>query len=59
MKQAVLPVVLAVALIILVLVLNKNVEAPGIILAGALGLGIGAILNNVLFKRRKKARKEE
>jgi general stress protein CsbA len=53
MKTVVLPIVLAIVLAVLARVLNPQIQAAGIIIAGAFGLGIGAVINNFVLKRKK------
>jgi uncharacterized membrane protein SpoIIM required for sporulation len=59
MKRIVIPVVLAIILVAVALTLVEGIELPGIILAGAVGLGIGAVLNNIFFKDNKQTDETE
>lgn len=58
MKRAILPIGLAIILAVVAKLVNHEIEAVGIFLAAAFGLGIGAALNNFLFKEKKSEEKE-
>lgn len=53
MKKAILPIVGAIVMIIVAKTANPIVEAGGILIAGLLGLGIGVVLNNIIFREKK------
>jgi uncharacterized membrane protein YgaE (UPF0421/DUF939 family) len=52
-KRAILPIGLAIVLLVVAKLLNPQIEATGLIIAAALGLGVGAAVNNVIFKKKK------
>lgn len=53
MKKTILPIVGILAMIIVAKTANPIVEIGGLILAGALGLGIGVALNSLVFREKK------
>ena len=58
MKRAILPIGLAIVLAVVARLVNQEIEVAGIFIAAAFGLGIGAALNNAIFKAKKKEEKE-
>lgn len=52
-KKAILPLGLAVVMLIIFLNVNKEPGAAGYILSVGMGLGLGAILNNFIFRKSK------
>ncbi len=51
MKKAIIPLVLAVVVLIVFLNVNKQPNAAGYVLSIGIGLGLGAIINNLIFKK--------
>ncbi|GEM_PF-1252508 len=52
MKKVIFPLICAVALFFLLRTINPGIEAVGIVLVVAIGLGIGSLLNKAVFKRK-------
>jgi disulfide bond formation protein DsbB len=59
MKRYAFPIAGVVAMVVLAKTVNPIVEIGGIILAGAIGLGIGIALNSIVFREKKSASKTE
>lgn len=60
MKRAVLPLILAIALALMALLGNSaNANAGGVFLAGFIGLGLGFVLNTIIFSKKKTEKSEE
>ncbi len=57
LKRAILPIGLAIILAVAARLVNQEIETAGIIIAAAFGLGIGAALNNFIFKEKKSEEK--
>lgn len=58
MKQAALPIVFAIIMIVIAKLANPIVEVGGIFIAGLIGAGIGVALNSVVFREKKSAEKQ-
>jgi FtsH-binding integral membrane protein len=59
MKRAVLPIILAIALALLALFGNSEAaNAGGVFLAGFLGLGLGFVINTIIFSKKKPEKSE-
>jgi hypothetical protein len=52
MKKIFFPVIGAVLLPIVMQRVNPSIQAAGIILVAGFGLGIGAVINKILFKEK-------
>jgi preprotein translocase subunit SecG len=59
MKRAILPLILAIALAVMVLLGNTNANAGGAFLGGFFGLGLGFVLNIIIFSKKKTEKSEE
>ena len=59
MKNYILPIAGAIAMVIIARTANPIVEIGGMILAGAIGLGIGVVLNSLILKIKKNTRDKE
>lgn len=59
MKRFALPIVGIIGMIVLAKTANPIVEIGGLILAGALGLGIGVALNSLVFRDKKTVKEIE
>lgn len=59
MKRYAFPIAGAAAMVVLAKTANPIVEIGGIILAAAIGLGIGITLNSIVFRKKKSANSTE
>ncbi|MEL7571040.1 MAG: hypothetical protein AAGU14_10860 [Eubacteriaceae bacterium] len=59
MKQAILPIGIAILMVVFTRNVNPIVEIGGIIMAALIGLGIGVALNSLVMKIIKSSKKEE
>lgn len=57
LKRAILPIGLAIILAVVAKLVNQEIEVAGILIAAAFGLGVGAALNNFVFKEKKSEEK--
>lgn len=57
MKRVILPIGLAIILAVVAKLVNQEIEVAGILISAAFGLGIGAVLNNFVFKEKKSEEK--
>lgn len=55
MKRAIIPLVTAVAVLIVFMTVNKQLTAAGYVLSLGIGYGIGAVINNLVFRKSNQA----
>lgn len=59
MKRYAFPIAGVLAMVVFTKTVNPIVEIGGIILAGAIGLGIGVALNSIVFREKKSVKNTE
>ena len=53
MKKVIFPIICAILLpLVFLQKINPNMEVAGIVMAAGIGLGIGAVINKILFKEK-------
>ena len=51
-KKAILPIVCAIILLFVLKTFNPDIAGAGIVLGLMMGLGLGALLNAIIFKKK-------
>ncbi len=51
MKKAIIPIIGAILSPVIFMQINPGIQAAGILITVALGLGIGALVNGLIFKK--------
>lgn len=51
MKKFALPIVCAIILLAVLKQINPDMAVPGIVISAMIGLGVGAFLNGIVFKK--------